>query len=197
MIEVYVKNSGEGWIGVASEAQRVFATAFADTQQQAIHCLLQSLPFDAPFEVTSAGSPFAEKTLFLIENVSSGRDVTPQKVCFATEHLSVYTRKVLQTVSLIPVGYVASYGAVAKVAGGGARAVGNVMAANPFAPVVPCHRVVSADFTLGGYSGGLDVKTALLKRERRGYTEKLELSVDRVMLVVFPVEFVLRKLRSP
>lgn len=197
MIKVYAKSSRIGWVGVAIEAQRVFATGFADTQPQVIYCLLDSLPFNAPFEVASAGSPFAEKTLSLIENVYDGKDVTIKQVCFATAHLPAYTQKVLQTVSLIPVGYVASYGAVAKATGGGARAVGNVMAANPFAPVVPCHRVVSADFTLGGYSGGLDVKEALLKREQRGYTEKREIPVHGTMLVVFPVEFVLRKLRAP
>ncbi len=196
MIEVYAKNSREGWVGVASEEQWVFATASADTQQQAIHCLLSSLPFNVPFEATSTGSPFSEKTLALIENIYDGKDVTLKQVCFATEHLPVYTQKVLQTVSSIPVGYVASYSAVAKAAGGGARAVGNVMAANPFAPVVPCHRVVSADFTLGGYSGGLNVKTELLKRERRGHAGKLEIPVDGGKLVVFPVEFVLRKLNA-
>jgi len=39
------------------------------------------------------------------------------------------------------------------------------MANNCFAPLVPCHRVVKSDFTLGGYGGGLKVKIALLKKE--------------------------------
>ncbi len=192
MLEVCAKSSSGVWFGVACEEPRVFAAAFADTQQELIHSLLCSLPFNVPFEVTSAGSAFAQKTLLLIENVYRGKDVTLKQVCFATEHLPFYTRKVLQTVSLIPGGYVASYGAVAKVAGGGARAVGNVMAANPFAPVVPCHRVVSADFTLGGYSGGLNVKLELLKRERRGHVKKREVPIGGKMLTVFPVEFVLK-----
>jgi hypothetical protein len=74
--------------------------------------------------------------------------------------------------------------------------VGNVMAANPFAPIVPCHRVVSANFALGGYGGGLDLKVALLKREKRGYSEKREIPVDAQKLQVFPVEFVLRKIKE-
>jgi O-6-methylguanine DNA methyltransferase len=110
--------------------------------------------------------------------------------------LPAYTRKVLEVASLIPVGYVTSYVSLAKAAGGGPRAVGNVMARNPFAPIVPCHRVVSADLTLGGYGGGLDVKIEILKREKRGYKTRREISVGSKKLQVFPVEFVLEKLRK-
>ena len=110
------------------------------------------------------------------------------------EHLPAYTRRVLEVTALIPAGYVASYWSVAKAAGGGPRAVGNVMARNPFAPFVPCHRVVSSDFTLGGYGGGLDVKLDFLVREKRGYTSPRQIPVDGKKLQVFPVEFVLRKL---
>jgi hypothetical protein len=70
------------------------------------------------------------------------------------------------------------------------------MAANPFAPIVPCHRVVSSDFTLGGYGGGLDVKLAFLVREKRGYTSQREIPAGGRKLMVFPVEFVLRKLKK-
>jgi O-6-methylguanine DNA methyltransferase len=97
---------------------------------------------------------------------------------------------------LIPVGYVASYGSIAKAAGGSPRAVGNVMAANPFVPIVPCHRVVSSDFTLGGYGGGLDVKLDFLVREKRGHQSPKEISVGDRKLTVSPVEFVLRKLKK-
>jgi methylated-DNA-[protein]-cysteine S-methyltransferase len=130
-----------------------------------------------------------------LKNIYDGKDVT---IGFplAMEHLPEYSRKVLPVASLIPVGYVSSYGCVAKAVGGGPRAVGNVMASNPFAPIVPCHRVVSSDFTLGGYGGGLKVKLAFLKREKRGYGSKREISVGGKKLQVFPVEFVLRKVKS-
>jgi len=95
---------------------------------------------------------------------------------------------------LIPVGYATSYGSISKAAGGSPRAVGNVMAANPFAPIVPCHRVVSSDFTLGGYGGGLTAKLEFLIREKRGYTSAREIAVGDKKLQIFPVERVLRKL---
>ena len=47
------------------------------------------------------------------------------------------------------------------------RAVGSALGKNPFAPTVPCHRVIAADGTLGGFSapGGLKAKRKLLRRE--------------------------------
>eukprot|EP00831_Metopus_contortus_P007313 TRINITY_DN12798_c0_g2_i1.p2 TRINITY_DN12798_c0_g2~~TRINITY_DN12798_c0_g2_i1.p2 ORF type:complete len:163 (+),score=24.16 TRINITY_DN12798_c0_g2_i1:183-671(+) len=67
----------------------------------------------------------------------------------------------------VPAGKVITYSALASLAGrpGAARAVGGVMRANPFPVLIPCHRVVNADMSLGGFSGGLDVKTRLLAHE--------------------------------
>lgn len=152
--------------------------------------LLSAVPFDVPLQVFSEPTAFAADALALVKDVYDGKGAS-RGLPLAMEHLSVYTRKVLQATALIPVGYVVSYGGVAEAAGGGARAVGNVMATNPFAPVVPCHRVVGAGFTLGGYGGGLDVKRRFLEREKRGYAFQREISVGERKLRVFPVESVL------
>jgi methylated-DNA-[protein]-cysteine S-methyltransferase len=195
MISVYAKNIAGVWFGVACAEQRVFSTSFADNQRKTLRKLLNGIPFNVPFQVYPQPSAFAETVLASVKNVYDGNGVS-QKFSLATEHLSAYTQKVLAAASLIPVGYVASYGSLAKAVGGSPRAVGRVMASNPFAPIVPCHRVVSSDFTLGGYGGGLDVKLALLVREKRGYLSPLEISVDHEKLRVFPVENVLRKLKE-
>jgi O-6-methylguanine DNA methyltransferase len=192
MIDVYTKNIDGIWFGVACAEQRVFSTSFANSQQEALRKLLNNIPFNVPFRAYPEPSAFAETVLASVKNVYDGNGVS-QRYPLATEHLSAYTRKVLATASLIPVGYVTSYGAVAKAAGGGPRAVGNVMASNPFAPIVPCHRVVSSDFTLGGYGGGLGVKLELLVREKREHTSPLEVPVGNRKLRVFPVELVLKK----
>lgn len=65
-------------------------------------------------------------------------------------------------------GHTASYGALARLAGspGAGRAVGTACATNPLPVVVPCHRVVRADGSLGGYLGGIDAKRLLLDLER-------------------------------
>jgi O-6-methylguanine DNA methyltransferase len=193
MIGLYTKNVGGVWFGVACDEKRVFGTSFASSAHEALRGLLSGIPFNVPFQTFSMPSVFAENVLASVKDVYDGKDVS-QRLPLATEHLPAYTKSVLEVTSLIPVGYAASYGSVAKAAGGSPRAVGNVMAANPFAPVVPCHRVVSSDFTLGGYGGGLDVKREILTREKRGYTSSREIPVDGKKLQVFPVEFVLRKL---
>lgn len=192
-IGLYAKNVGDVWFGVACDEQRVFGTSFAASQQEALKSLLDELPFNVPFQVFSAPSAFAGHVLALVKDVYDGKDAS-RGFPFAMEHLPAYTRRVLEVTELIPVGYAASYGSVAKAAGGGARAVGNVMAANPFAPVVPCHRVVCSDLTLGGYGGGLKVKREMLEREKRGYQTAREISAGDRKLRVFPVEWVLKKL---
>ena len=80
--------------------------------------------------------------------------------------LTEFQRKVISIVRNILPGEVMTYGKVAALAGspGASRAVGQVMASNPFAIVVPCHRVVAKQ-GLGGYFWGLDVKRKLLDLE--------------------------------
>jgi O-6-methylguanine DNA methyltransferase len=193
MIELYAKSDGKVWFGAACDQEAICATTFAFNEREALHGLLGSIPFGVPFQRPDKNSAFADRVISLIKNVYDGKNVS-HKFRFVTDHLSTYTKKVLEVTSLIPVGYVASYGGVAKAAGGGPRAVGRIMAMNPFAPIVPCHRVVRSDFTLGGYGGGLDVKLDFLKREKRGYASRREIAAGDRKLQVFPVEHVLRKL---
>ena len=191
-IGLYTKNADGVWYGVACDDQRVFATSFGREEKSALENLLDSLPVGVEFQVFSAPSAFAERALRSVKSVCEGqgeRDHIP----LATELLSPFTRNVLEVTRLIPVGYVTSYGAVSDAAGGSARAVGGVMAANPFAPIVPCHRVVRSDFTLGGYGGGLDLKENMLTREKRGNSLPKEIPIASKRLKVFPVEFALEK----
>jgi methylated-DNA-[protein]-cysteine S-methyltransferase len=77
-------------------------------------------------------------------------------------------RSIYEVVAGIAPGTTMTYRMVAEAAGrpGAARVVGAAMAANPFAPVIPCHRVVGSDGTLRGYGGGLEMKQAMLDMER-------------------------------
>lgn len=80
-----------------------------------------------------------------------------------------FQRKVWAALKTIPKGEVRTYTQIAVQIGHptSARAVANACGKNPFAPDVPCHRVVRADGGLGGYSGegGIEQKRALLKEE--------------------------------
>jgi O-6-methylguanine DNA methyltransferase len=67
----------------------------------------------------------------------------------------------------VPYGKIRSYQWVAARVGGSqyARAVGNAVGANPLPIVIPCHRIVAHDASLGGFSGGLSMKRKLLSLE--------------------------------
>lgn len=81
-----------------------------------------------------------------------------------------FRRRVLAHLGDIGYGSTASYAAVAAAVGNSraARAVGTACATNPLPVVVPCHRVVRSDGSLGGYGGGVSVKQTLLRLEGAG-----------------------------
>ena len=81
--------------------------------------------------------------------------------------LTDFSAKVLKQTCKIPRGKVATYSGPAAKLGAprAARAVGTALANNPFPIIIPCHRVVRADGSLGGFGGGLKMKRELLDRE--------------------------------
>jgi methylated-DNA-[protein]-cysteine S-methyltransferase len=82
--------------------------------------------------------------------------------------LTPFQRKVLAVTARVPYGELITYAKVAHKAGNDRayRAAAGAIGDNPIPIVVPCHRVVASDGTLGGYAGGLDAKRQLLKLER-------------------------------
>ncbi len=92
---------------------------------------------------------------------------------------------------LIPIGKVTTYGSLARVLGTSPRVVGRLMALNPNPVIVPCHRVVMSDGSLGGYNrGGPRIKRMLLEAEgvtfdKRGRVRRSHiLYVDKMLLNV-------------
>lgn len=191
MTDIYTKKIGDVWFGVAFKGKTVLGTTFANNEKKALQGLSEAIHRDASKQ-TQKETEFAKHVIDTLKNIYEGKNV-PQHLKIKSKHLSKYAMKVIETVSKVPVGYVTSYGEVAKTVGGGPRAVGQIMARNPFAPVCPCHRIVKSDLTLGGYGGGLNVKLAFLKRERRGYTSEKEIPLDSKKLLVFPVERAIKK----
>lgn len=80
-----------------------------------------------------------------------------------------YEERVYKLCSAIPKGSVATYGGMARALSppSSARAVGQAMRRNPFAPVVPCHRVVASDLQLGGFTGSWGPECASVKRKHQ------------------------------
>jgi len=194
MMEIYILNFDDVWFSVACDCEQIAASSFGSTQQSAIGKILEMIPFDVPFQVFHEPSLFARSALANLKSLYDAKKINLD-FSLALSKLPAYTQKVLKATLQVPLGYVTTYGALAKAVGGGPRAVGNIMASNPFAPIVPCHRVVRANFKIGGYGlGGFRVKAELLSREKQGFSEPKEIMVNGRGLEVFPVECVLKSL---
>ncbi len=93
---------------------------------------------------------------------------------FKKNHLNPLTpfqKKLFTLIKKIPKGKVSTYKQVAKKLDSSPRAVGQALKKNPFAPLIPCHRVIKSDFSIGGYEGSLQnnqvqQKLNLLKKEK-------------------------------
>ena len=81
--------------------------------------------------------------------------------------MAPFQRAVLEATATVPFGHVDTYAGIARKIGkpGATRAVGNALGRNPIPVIVPCHRVIRSDATIGGYTGGLGIKHRLLAIE--------------------------------
>jgi len=82
---------------------------------------------------------------------------------------TAFERKVWRVLTGIPYGETRSYRWIAEGAGSpkAVRAVGQALKKNPLPLILPCHRVIAADGSIGGYSGGVEVKHWLLRHEKK------------------------------
>eukprot|EP01031_Cornospumella_fuschlensis_P038966 gene38967-47405_t len=95
-----------------------------------------------------------------------------------------FETKVYAACCKIPKGKVATYKSLATAIGApkAFRAVGSALRKNPYAPTVPCHRVVASDLTLGGFHGSTDKNGCDLKRKRQMLLDEgVEMTDDKVV----------------
>ena len=80
---------------------------------------------------------------------------------------TIFQKAVWEATRQVPKGRVTTYATIAKLIGRpkAVRAVGNALNKNPYAPKVPCHRVIKSDGGLGGFASGLNKKKRMLERE--------------------------------
>ena len=80
--------------------------------------------------------------------------------------MKTFNERVYDKLRLVPKGKVTTYGELAKSINSKAyRAVGRVMNKNPYAPKVPCHRVINSNGSTGGFASGVKDKIKLLEKE--------------------------------
>ncbi|MBM4430191.1 MAG: methylated-DNA--[protein]-cysteine S-methyltransferase [Chloroflexi bacterium] len=133
--------------------------------------------FDARASSCAEIGAVAEQMVAFLEgeDVRFSLDITRMDLC------SAFQQRVLRAEHGIPRGQVSTYQRIATYLGSplGARAVGTALATNPFPVLIPCHRAIRSDGTLGGYQGGLAMKRALLEMEGVRVDESRRVEVDR------------------
>ena len=93
-----------------------------------------------------------------------------------------FNERVYVITKQIPKGNVATYGGIAKALNMKSyRAVGNALHVNPYAPIVPCHRVVKSNGELGGFASGSAKKIRLLESEGIKVKNKKIMDFDKVL----------------
>jgi methylated-DNA-[protein]-cysteine S-methyltransferase len=189
MIYVYNKKMKRVWCGAAVQDNQVLATNFS-FEERDLGRLLKRLPSGISFQFADEPNQLITEVLGALKDIYDGEDRGSYAFKIDMNYLSSYMRKVLNCTQFVPIGYVTTYAAIAEVAGGIARSVGRVEASNPFPLLIPCHRVVRSDLSIGGYGYGMEVKQQLLRREERGYEEAKQLKVENGELALFPVKWV-------
>jgi len=114
--------------------------------------------------------PEVQAAIVGIQALLSGVTRDLREIALDMDRLTPFQRDVYAIARAIPPGQTLTYGDVAKALGdpGLARAVGQALGHNPFAPIVPCHRVLAAGARAGGFSagGGVGTKLRMLQIER-------------------------------
>ncbi len=154
-----------GWMGLSASANGVCALVLGKPSRAAVARALGSGP-------SRNGRPDAGTRALLrqaqrqVARYLGGRSRTLD-VPIDLSGGTAFQRRVWRTALRIPYGRARSYRWIASKIGGTryARAVGNALGANPIPLIVPCHRVVAHDASLGGFSCGLAVKRRLLDLE--------------------------------
>ena len=150
--------TSRGEMLVASTCKGVCRVAFADDREEALDELRAEFR-GATFEQRKEE---CHKQLVRSMERKSATDLTLYL------QGTPFERKVWREVVRIPYGITASYADIAARTGytKAYRSVGNAVGANPVAIVIPCHRIIHADGTLGDYNAGAEKKHTLLERER-------------------------------
>jgi O-6-methylguanine DNA methyltransferase len=135
-----------------------------DIEADGVHLIKKSLTARYPDGVESPEC--FRKLCKLLDGYLKGERVDFD-VDVDTSYLGVFTQNVLEELRKIPYGEVTSYGRIGKMLGheNAARAVGQAVGRNPVPIIIPCHRVIREDGSIGGFSMGLRIKERLLATE--------------------------------
>jgi methylated-DNA-[protein]-cysteine S-methyltransferase len=172
-LSAYAFSTDFGWMAIAWADERLFGLTFGHpsktTAQSTLDRILCS-DHNCSHKMQRASTAGAEDLIDRLRNFAAGEPVDFDEVEVDTSHLTPFGQRVTAACREIPRGETRTYGSLATECRrpGAARAVGQIMAKNRFPLVVPCHRVVGASGSLGGFSApqGLCMKRRLLDMEK-------------------------------
>lgn len=160
---VLVFSTPWGWAGISETAKGIDAIALPQASKRTVEIALGAPTDERPRPHPSQRLQEARTQLVEFFRGQRHRFTLPLDVSKGT----AFQRAVWRTLQLVPYGKLRSYQWVALRVGGRryARAVGGAVGANPLPVVIPCHRIVAQDASLGGFSCGLPMKRKLLALE--------------------------------
>jgi methylated-DNA-[protein]-cysteine S-methyltransferase len=152
-----------GWMGVSETTKGIDAVVLPKASRQAVLSELQAA--SAALMDAQVSSRLREARAQLTDYLAGTRRSFDLSLDLSRG--TSFQQKVWRTLRRVSYGRLRSYQWVAVRVGGRqyARAVGNAVGANPMPIVIPCHRIVAQDTSLGGFSGGLPTKRKLLTLE--------------------------------
>jgi AraC family transcriptional regulator of adaptative response/methylated-DNA-[protein]-cysteine methyltransferase len=158
-----VAESSLGPVLVAATARGICAILFGSSRRELATELARRFPA-ARLEQAEERSPFSDWIARVLARIDSPRSRAELPLDVLG---TAFQQRVWQALREIPPGETATYGEIARRLGNprATRAVGAACGANPIAVLIPCHRVLPADGSLGGYRWGKQRKRALLERE--------------------------------
>jgi len=155
---------GPFWVLAEAEGKKLVGVSFFHKKESSSVSGV-NVPGVNKDEITHP-SPILERLQEDLINYWRGEKIDFSDYPLRLDNCSPFAKKVWRLTRKIPYGEVRSYKWVAeKIHTKGYRAVGAALARNLFPIIIPCHRVVREDGSLGGYSPGLKIKRKLLERE--------------------------------
>ena len=143
-----------GWIDLIAEENRVLSVSFSEVA-----------PSSGP--TFPPNIPILTRTIKLLDLYFAGGPVDFAEISVQLTYATDLQQQVWNAIRQIPYGEVRTYQWIANRIGRpkSARSIGNATGANPLSILIPCHRVIRSDGTLGGYGGGIERKRQLLTLE--------------------------------
>jgi AraC family transcriptional regulator of adaptative response/methylated-DNA-[protein]-cysteine methyltransferase len=161
-IEYTIANCSLGRVLVAATDRGISAVSLGDKNEPLEEALRKEYPSAEIHRSTGRHSEWVRAIVQYLAGAQPQLDLPTDVIATA------FQRRVWEALRRIPSGTTCSYSELARLLGkpSATRAVARACATNPTAIVVPCHRVIRTDGTLGGYRWGLQRKKILLEQER-------------------------------